>query len=103
MSYLVRVRRSEELAAYFADSLVARRQDLLVSRWLAGWARARPYIVLGTWFVLREFQFQHRALSADLYADAEWSSFVEGAHKNQTDREQSIRLIYWTTSQPGLS
>ena len=40
-----------------------------------------------------------RALSADLDADAEWSSFVEGAHNNQKDREQSVRLIYWTLTQ----
>ena len=40
-----------------------------------------------------------KALSADLDADAERLSFVEGAHNNQKDREQSVRLIYWTSTQ----
>ena len=40
-----------------------------------------------------------KALCRDLDADAQRSSFVEGAHNNQKDREQSIRLIYWTPTQ----
>ena len=41
----------------------------------------------------------YRALSVDLDADAEWLSLVEGAHNNQKDREQSVRMIYWTPTQ----